>query len=111
MRGSKASELIVLQPRPSLAIVIVTNLCRLLGRCLFAAAHHPATVAALVLGLVIWRSAGPVGLLAASVAVIVGLLVWRRLHADSFLRVMVSRWRAFWVYRRCWQPAMHTCHL
>ena len=111
MRGSKANELIVLQPRPSLAMVIVTNLCRLLGRCLFAAARHPATVAILVLALVIWLSVGVVGLAAGTVAVSVGLVLWRRLHPESFFGLVVSRWRGFWVYRRCWQPAMHTCRL
>lgn len=111
MRGAKASELIVLQPRPNLAVVVLTNLGRLLGRCLSGAARHPATVTTVVLELVVGLTVGLVGLLATSVAVVGVLLAWRRLYQDSFCRVVVSRWRGFWVYRRCWQPAMHTCRL
>ena len=111
MRGSKANELIVLQPRPGLATVIVTNTFRLLGRLVSWAAKHPGAVTTLALAGLLWLTAGLTGLVGAHVAVLVGLWLWRRLHRSSFTRLVVSRWRGFWVYRRRWQPAMHTCRL
>lgn len=111
MRGSKANELIVVQPRPSLVTVTVLNLARLLGLAAAWAARNPAVVVATSTAVVVWSIAGLAGLgllLGASAA---GLWLWRRWHRASYLRLVVSRWRAFWIYRRRWQPAMHTCGL
>ena len=111
MRGSKANELLVIQPRPTLTTVIVTNMFRLLGRLLGWVIRHPGTAGTVLLagGLLAWLGAG--GLVVTAVLTAVGVVVWRRWHAASYRRLVVSRWRGVWVYRRCWQPAMHTCGL
>lgn len=111
MRGSKANELIVLQPRPSLFTVVVLNLARLLGQLTGWLARHPSAVAVAVAVVAVWALAGLRGVGVLSGAGVVGLWVWRRWHRSSYRRLVVSRWRAFWVYRRRWQPAMHTCGL
>jgi DNA segregation ATPase FtsK/SpoIIIE, S-DNA-T family len=111
MRGSKANELIVVQPRPTLTTVVLTNLCRLLGWLVVWASKHPVSAVGLVVAVVLWVWFGLVGLVGVAVAVVVGLVGWRSLHPASFRRLVVSRWRGVWVYGRRWQPAMHTCGL
>jgi S-DNA-T family DNA segregation ATPase FtsK/SpoIIIE len=111
MRGSKANELIVVQPRPSFWTVMVTNACRLLGRLILWVTRHPGTAGVLVLVLLLWLWLGLLGLGAVLVCATASLAGWRWLHPATFRRVVVSRWRGVWVYRRCWQPAMHTCGL
>lgn len=111
MRGSKASELIVIQPRPTLATVVLTNLFRVLGRLLVWVVRHPGLASAGVLACALFAWLGAVGLGAGTFAGVGGVAAWRRFHPGSFRRVVVSRWRAMWVYRRFWQPAMHTCGL
>jgi S-DNA-T family DNA segregation ATPase FtsK/SpoIIIE len=111
MRGSKASELIVVQPRPSLFTVTVLNLARLLGTVTGWAARHPSVVAALSTAVVVSAVLGLIGLGVLLGATAAGLWLWRRWHRASYLHLVVSRWRGFWVYRRRWQPAMHTCRL
>lgn len=111
MRGSRSGELLVVQPRPSLLLVVVTNLARLAARLLAWMTRHPLAVVAGGVLLVLWLAAGLLGILATATGVIVGLIAWRRIWADSFCRVVVSRWRGFWVYRRRWQPAMVTTGL
>jgi S-DNA-T family DNA segregation ATPase FtsK/SpoIIIE len=111
MRGSKANELIVVQPRPSFWTVMATNLCRLLGRLVLWATRHPGTAGSLILIVVLWLWLGLLGAGAVVVCAGVSLAAWRWLHPVTFRRVVVSRWRGVWVYRRCWQPAMHTCGL
>jgi S-DNA-T family DNA segregation ATPase FtsK/SpoIIIE len=111
MRGSKANELIVVQPRPTLTTVLLTNLCRLLGRLVVWASKHPASAAGLVVATALWFWVGATGLGATALLAVVGLLTWRRMHPGSFRLLVVSRWRGVWVYRRRWQPAMHTCGL
>lgn len=111
MRGSKANELIVVQPRPSFWTVMATNACRLLGRLILWATRHPDTAGSLILVLVLWLSLGLLGLTALLGCAAASLAAWRWLHPVTFRRVVVSRWRGVWVYRRCWQPAMHTCGL
>lgn len=58
MRGSKANELIVVQPRPSFWTVMATNACRLLGRLVLWATRHPATAGTVILTVVLWLSLG-----------------------------------------------------
>ncbi len=111
MRGSKANELLVIQPRPSLTTVVLTNLVRLLGLGLAWLIRHPGTAGTILLTwwLLAWLGAG--GLAVTAALSVVGVMLWRRLHPVSYRRLVVSRWRGIWVYRRCWQPAMHTCGL
>jgi S-DNA-T family DNA segregation ATPase FtsK/SpoIIIE len=73
--------------------------------------RHPFGVNGLILISAIWIALGWLGLASVVVGASAGLLVWRRLHEESYYRLVVSRWRAYWVYRRCWQPAMHNCGL
>lgn len=111
MRGSKVNELIVVQPRPTLFTVTVLNLARLLGLVAAWAARNPSVVVAVSTAVVVWAVAGLAGLGLLLVAMAAGLWLWRRWHGASYLRLVVSRWRGFWIYRRRWQPAMHTCGL
>lgn len=111
MRGSKANELIVLQPRPSLFTVVVLNLARLLGQLTGWVARHPSAVVVAVAVAAVGALGGLHGVGGLFGAGVVVLWVWRRWHRSSYRRLVVSRWRAFWVYRRRWQPAMHTCGL
>ena len=111
MRGSKASELVVIQPRPTLTTVILTNLARVLGRLIGWVLRHPGSACTFLLAwwLLAWLGVG--GLAVSAAVGVGGVLLWRRLHVASYRRLVVSRWRGFWVYRRCWQPAMHSCGL
>jgi S-DNA-T family DNA segregation ATPase FtsK/SpoIIIE len=111
MRGSKANELIVVQPRPSLFTVTVLNLVRLLGVVTGWATRHPSVVVAALAAVVVWAVLGLMGLGGLLGVTAAGLWLWRRWHRASYLRLVVSRWRGFWIYRRRWQPAMHTCRL
>ena len=111
VRGSRTPQLVMIEPRPSLTLVLLRNLARILGILFVWCIRHPRTVAVLVaLGLVL-RVAGVLGLVAVQVAAGVGLVVWSRRWPTSYRRVVVSGWRRFWLYRRRWQPAMVTCGL
>ncbi|HET7388896.1 MAG TPA: FtsK/SpoIIIE domain-containing protein [Nocardioidaceae bacterium] len=83
----------------------------LVGRLLMLALGHPVvTLMLVVLG---WVSvvAGVGWAVALLTGLVAGLLVWRWLHRASYRRLVTSRVRAAWVYRRRWQPAMVTCGL
>ena len=111
VRGSKASELVVIQPRPTLTTVALTNLARLLAMLIAWVARHPVGTCT-VLGLwTLFALLGAGGLSAGAVLATGALLAWWRWHRGSYRRLVVSRWRACWIYRRRWQPAMHTCGL
>jgi S-DNA-T family DNA segregation ATPase FtsK/SpoIIIE len=111
MRGDKSGDLLLARPRPSLATVLVVNAARILGRLVAWMVKHPVTVTALVVLALLWAMAGPVGVGLVLVLIATGLVAWRRLRPESFRRIVVSRWRTVMVYRRCWQPAMHTTGL
>jgi DNA segregation ATPase FtsK/SpoIIIE, S-DNA-T family len=111
MRGDRSREWMVVQPRPSLSTVLLVNLGRATGRLLAWAARHPFTIAALTAIAAVWVLRGPVGVLALVLAVLGLLATWRRYRPASFTRIVVSRWRATWLYRRRWQPAMVTTGL
>jgi S-DNA-T family DNA segregation ATPase FtsK/SpoIIIE len=72
--------------------------------------HLVSAVVVLALAVLVW-AIGLVGLISGCTSAIAGLLVWRRLAPSSHRRLVVSRWRGWWVYRRYWQPAMVTCGL
>lgn len=111
MRGAKASELVVIQPRPTLITVVLTNLARLLGMLVGWVLRHPVGAALAVAAWLVFSLLGGRGAALGLILVVAGLLAWRRWHRDSYRRLVVSRWRSFWTYRRLWQPAMHTCGL
>ncbi len=111
MRGARSAELVALHPRPSLGLVLLRNLGRLLGLLLVGMVRHPVTTAACVALGAVWLVAGLLGLLGLVSTTAASLMLWRRLRPSSFRRVVVSRGRAALVYRRRWQPAMVTCGL
>jgi S-DNA-T family DNA segregation ATPase FtsK/SpoIIIE len=111
MRGRQAPQLVMVQPRPTLATVLVVNAFRLLGRLCGWLARRPASAALVAAGLVLFLVVGPVGVAVVLVGAGVGLTVWRRTRPASLRRVVGSRWRWLTRYRRYWQPAMVTCGL
>ena len=111
MRGTKSAELVALHPRPSLGLVILRNVLRLLGLLLVGMARHPVTTTTTALLVGTWLLTGPIGVLVLVASVAASLVSWRRLRPQSFRRLVVSRWRAALVYRRRWQPAMVNCGL
>ena len=111
MRGDRSGEWLMVHPRPRLATVLLVNLGRATGRLLALAVKHPITVAALIAVTTVWVLLGPGGVLALVLALVGLFLAWRRYRPGSFTRVVVSRWRVVWLYRRRWQPAMVTTGL
>ena len=111
MRGDRSGEWMVAQPRPSLSTVLLVNLGRATGRLVAWTVGHPLTVAVLTMVIAAWVLLGPMGLLALILAAVGLLATWRRYRPGSFTRIVVSRWRAVWLYRRRWQPAMVTTGL
>jgi S-DNA-T family DNA segregation ATPase FtsK/SpoIIIE len=101
----------VVQPRPTLWTVLLVNLGRATGRLITWAVGHPLTVATLTTVIAVWVLLGPIGVVALVVALVGLFLAWWRYRPGSFTRVVVSRWRAVWLYRRRWQPAMVTTGL
>src|SRR5262249_13734711 len=91
--------------------LLLVNLARLIGRLVVWGCRHPVAVLILASAGAILRSYGPRGLAIAAAAVGVLLLVWWRAHPVTFRRVVVSPFRAAFVYARMWQPAMVTCGL
>jgi DNA segregation ATPase FtsK/SpoIIIE, S-DNA-T family len=111
MRGTKSAELVTLHPRPSLGLVMLRNLARLLGLLLVGMARHRITTASLAVIAVAGTAGGFLGVLFLIVATAVALVTWRRRYPASYRWLVVSRWRAAVVYGRRWQPAMVTCGL
>src|SRR3954447_12431586 len=92
MRGAKTPQVVRFQPRPTLAVMIVTNLTRLTCRLARWLLGH-AAIAGLICGLIICPVVfGWIGSAAAAVALGFGLLPWWRLQPNSFRGVIVSRW-------------------
>ncbi len=111
MRGTKSAELVTLHPRPSLGLVLLRNLVRLIGLAVVGMIRHPVTTTAAVVMLAVWLVAGLLGVLTLVIATTASLVLWARRWPDSYRRRVVSRWRGALIYRRCWQPAMVTCGL
>lgn len=111
MRGDKSGDLLLAKPRPSLLTVLVVNAARIVGRLAIWLLRHPVTASALVVLAALWANAGLLGVGLALAFTATALVAWRSLRPDSYRRVVVSRWRGVMVYRRCWQPAMHTTGL
>ena len=111
LRGSRSNELLVIQPAPTFGYVLAVNVLRILGCLLAWTVRHPRTLAAFIVVWLLFHVAGMTSLGIAAVALLAGLVGWRWVHKPSWYRLVVSRWRAALVYRRCWQPAMVTCGL
>ena len=111
MRGARSAELVALHPRPSLGLVLLRNLARLLGLLLVGMVRQPVTTAVFTVALTTWLAGGIPGLGILGTTVIGALVLWHRQWPHSYRRLVVSRWRAALVYRRRWQPAMVTCGL
>ena len=114
MRGTKSAELVALHPRPSLGLVILRNLFRLLGLLLVGMARHPVTTAACTLVFTTWLVAGIVG--------VVGLVATGGRNAGavaspaaglatagSWCRAGAPRWCTGDAGNRPWSPAGWRC--
>lgn len=111
LRSSRSGELLVPVSRPSLVGLLLVDLARVAGRLVLWAARHPVVVVVVAAALWVLRSYGA-AVLAVVVAVsAAGLIAWWRAYPTSFRRVVVSPFRAAFVYARMWQPAMVTCGL
>jgi S-DNA-T family DNA segregation ATPase FtsK/SpoIIIE len=95
--------------RTPLAIVAIVHLVRLLARQVRFLARHPVLVLAAVVGVLMWRVIGWLGLVVLAVSVTVSLAVWRWRFPASFSRFVGTpargQWRA-WHYRRRWAAVM-----
>ncbi len=111
MRGTKSAELVTPHSRPSLGLVLLRNLARVLVLLVVGMVRHPVTTATASLVVATWLVVGWLGVAALAIGTAAALVSWRRLRPDSYRRLAVSRWRGALVYRRRWQPAMVTCGL
>ena len=111
MRGTKSAELVALHPRPSLGLILIRNLLRLVALMAVGMTRHPVTTALSTVVFGTWLAAGSVGVVVLVATAVGSLVLWRRLRPRSFRRRVVSRWRGAVIYRRRWQPAMVTCGL
>jgi DNA segregation ATPase FtsK/SpoIIIE, S-DNA-T family len=111
LRGEQSRELVMFEANPGLLELILVNLATLVGSLLRSAARHPLALGLLGIAAAVTYYVGPVGLGVFTVAIVVVALAWRRMHRKSWLRFVVSPWRATLVYRHNWQPAMVTCGL
>jgi DNA segregation ATPase FtsK/SpoIIIE, S-DNA-T family len=95
--------------RTPLWIVAIVHLVRMivwLVRFLF---RHPVLVLAAVIGVLMWRVTGWLGLVVLAVTITAVLVVWRWRFPASFSRLIGTpargQWRA-WHYRRRWAAVM-----
>jgi DNA segregation ATPase FtsK/SpoIIIE, S-DNA-T family len=95
--------------RTPLAIVVTVHAARLTGRLVRFVFRHPVLVSAVVIGVLMWRVLGWLGLVALTACVAAALVVWRWRFPSSFSRLVGSpargQWRA-WRYRRRWPAVM-----
>jgi DNA segregation ATPase FtsK/SpoIIIE, S-DNA-T family len=95
--------------RTPLWIVAIVHFARLIGRLVRFGFRHPVLVLAVIIGLLIWRVIGWLGLVVPAVTIAAALMVWRWQFPASFARFIAtparSQWRA-WHYRRRWAAVM-----
>jgi S-DNA-T family DNA segregation ATPase FtsK/SpoIIIE len=95
--------------RTPLWIVAIAHAARLLVWLVRFAFRHPVLVLAAVIGVLMWRVTGWLGLAALAVSIAAPLLVWRWRFPASFSRLIGApargQWRA-WHYRRRWAAVM-----
>ena len=95
--------------RTPLWIVAIVHTARLLYRLVRLLARHPVLVLAVIVGVLMWRVIGWLGLAGLTVSIAAMLVVWRWRFPASFTRFIGaparSQWRA-WHYRRRWAGVM-----
>jgi DNA segregation ATPase FtsK/SpoIIIE, S-DNA-T family len=95
--------------RTPLWIVAIVHAARLLARLVRFVFRHPVPVLAVVVGVLMWRAVGWLGLVALAVSIAAVLVVWRWRFPPSFSRFVGvparGQWRA-WHYRRRWAAVM-----
>jgi DNA segregation ATPase FtsK/SpoIIIE, S-DNA-T family len=95
--------------RTPLWIVAIVRFVRLLARLVRFLFRHPVLVSAAVIGVLMWRVTGWLGLAVLVVSVAACLALWRRRSPASFSRFIGTpargQWRA-WHYRRRWAAVM-----
>jgi DNA segregation ATPase FtsK/SpoIIIE, S-DNA-T family len=95
--------------RTPLWIVVIVHFARMIGwlaRFLF---RHPVLVLAVIVGVLMWRMTGWLGLAVLAVSIAAALVMWRWRFPVSFARFIGApargQWRA-WHYRRRWAAVM-----
>lgn len=95
--------------RTPLWIVAIVHAVRLLARLVRFAFRHPVLVLAVVIGVLMWRVIGWLGLVVLAVSIAAVLVMWWWRFRVSFSRFVAgparSQWRA-WHYRRRWAGVM-----
>ena len=95
--------------RTPLWIVVIVHTVRLLARLVRFGFRHPVLVLAVVVGVLMWRVIGWLGLVILAVSIAAVLVVWRWRFPVSFSRFIATparrQWRA-WHYRRRWAGVM-----
>ena len=95
--------------RTPLWIVAIVHFVRMLVWLVRFLFRHPVLVSAAVIGVLMWRVIGWLGLVVLAVSIAVVLVVWWRRFRVSFSRFVAgparAQWRA-WHYRRRWAAVM-----
>jgi S-DNA-T family DNA segregation ATPase FtsK/SpoIIIE len=95
--------------RTPLAIVAIVHFVRMLVWLVRFLFRHPVLVLAAIIGVLMWRVTGWLGLVVLAVSITAALVVWRWRLPSSFSRFIGSpargQWRA-WHYRRRWAAVM-----
>ena len=100
--------------RTPLWIVAIVHFARMIARLVRFGFRHPVLVLAVVIGVLMWRLVGWLGLVALTASVTAVLAVWRWRFPASFSRFVAGpargQWRA-WHYRRRWAAVMTIARL
>ena len=95
--------------RTPLWIVAIVHFVRLLARLVRFLFRHPVLVLAVIVGMLMWRLVGWLGLVVLAGSIAVVLVVWWWRFRVSFSRLVAGparcQWRA-WHYRRRWAAVM-----
>jgi S-DNA-T family DNA segregation ATPase FtsK/SpoIIIE len=95
--------------RTPLAIVAIVHFVRLVVWLVRFGFRHPVLVLAAVIGALMWRVTGWLGLVVLAVGIAAVLVLWRWQFPASFSRLIGTsargQWRA-WHYRRRWAAVM-----
>jgi S-DNA-T family DNA segregation ATPase FtsK/SpoIIIE len=90
-------------------IVAIVHFVRMIGWLVRFLFRHPVLVLAAVIGVLMWRVTGWLGLVVLAVSIAAVLAVWRWRFPASFSRLIGTpargQWRA-WHYRRRWAAVM-----
>jgi S-DNA-T family DNA segregation ATPase FtsK/SpoIIIE len=95
--------------RTPLWIVAIVHLVRMIVWLVRFGFRHPVMVVAAIIGVLMWRLVGWLGLVVLAVSITAVLVVWRWRFPSSFSRFIATpargQWRA-WHYRRRWAAVM-----